>query len=132
MPNLSMSSEINHEKNNKDYTSQSKLLRELIMGFRTTQIIATAAKLNLAACLANGPQSVAQLAAATKTNEERLYRLLRALTCLRILEKKQDATFTLTPLGSILRDDVSGSLRNVAILYGEPWDEQVLLCCNCD
>ena len=103
----------------KDYTSQGKLLRELIMGFRTTQIIATAAKLDLAAHLKNGPQSATQLAAATKTNEGRLYRLLRALTSLGILETKQDATFSLAPLGNLLRDDVPGSLRNVAILYGE-------------
>ena len=121
MPNLSTSSENRHQEYDKDYTSQGKLLRELIMGFRTTQIIATAAKLDLAARLENGPQSAAQLAAATKTNEERLYRLLRALTSLGILEKNQDATFSLAPLGNLLRDDVPGSLRNVAILYGEPW-----------
>ena len=121
MPNLSISSENRHQEYDKDYTSQGKLLRELIMGFRTTQIIATAAKLDLAARLEDGPQSAAQLAAATKTNEERLYRLLRALTSLGILEKNEDATFSLAPLGSLLRGDVSGSLRNVAILYGEPW-----------
>jgi len=121
MPNLSTSSEDGHQEYDKDYTSQGKLLRELIMGFRTTQIIATAAKLELAARLENGPQSAAALAAATKTNEGRLYRLLRALTSLGILDKNDDATFSLTPLGNLLRDDVSGSLRNVAILYGEPW-----------
>ncbi len=91
------------------------------MGFRTTQIIATAAKLDLAALLENGPQSAAALAVQTKTNEGRLYRLLRALTSLGILEKNHDATFSLAPLGELLCDNVSGSLRNVAILYGEPW-----------
>ena len=91
------------------------------MGFRTTQIIATAAKLDLAAHLKNGPQSATQLAAATKTNEARLCRLLRALTSLGILEANDDSTFGLAFLGNALRDDVPGSLRNVAIVYGEAW-----------
>ena len=121
MPNLSTSSENRHQEYDKDHPSQGKLLRELIMGFRTTQIIATAAKLDLAARLENGPQTATQLATATKTNEARLYRLLRALTGLGILENNNDATFSLAPLGDLLRDGVSGSLRNVAILYGEPW-----------
>jgi hypothetical protein len=43
------------------------------------------------------------------------------LTSIGILEGSQDATFSLAPLGSLLHGDVSGSLRNVAVLYGEPW-----------
>jgi O-methyltransferase domain/Dimerisation domain len=121
MPKLPTSSENRAHKSDEDSASQGKLLRELIMGFRTTQVIATAAKLDLPAHLQNGPQTAAQLSAATKTNEERLYRLLRALTSLGILEKNHDATFNLAPLGTLLRADVSDSLRNIAILYGEPW-----------
>lgn len=121
MPNISSSSETRRQADDKSYSSQLPLLRELIMGFRATQIIATAAKLDLAAFLENGPQSAAQLAAATKTNEERLYRLLRALTNLDVLKANEDATFSLAPLGKLLRDGVPGSLRSVAILYGESW-----------
>ena len=46
---------------------------------------------------------------------------LRALASLGILETNNDATFSLAALGNVLRDDVPGSLRNVAILYGEAW-----------
>jgi hypothetical protein len=119
MSNISTSEKT--QEHTEDYMSQGKLLRELIMGFRTTQIIATAAKLDLAARLKNGPQSATQLAAATQTNEGRLYRLLRALTSLGILETNDDATFSLAALGNVLCGDVPGSLRNVAILYGEAW-----------
>jgi ubiquinone/menaquinone biosynthesis C-methylase UbiE len=119
MANALTSEEI--QEYNKNNVSQGNLLRELIMGFRTTQIIATAAKLNLAAHLKNGPQSAAQLAAATRTDEERLYRLLRALASLGILETRHDATFSLAAPGKLLCEEVPGSLRNVAILYGEAW-----------
>ncbi len=119
MPNTSTSDET--QEYTKHYASPGELLRELIMGFRATQIIATAAKLDLAAHLKNGPQSATQLATATKTNEARLYRLLRALTSLGILEANDDSTFGLAAVGNALRDDVPGSLRNIAIVYGEAW-----------
>src|SRR5688572_25390487 len=94
------------QEDNKANASRGKLLRELIMGFRTTQIIATAAKLDLAAHLKNGPKSATQLAAATRTDEGRLYRLLRALVSLGILETKQDATFSLAATGRLLCEEV--------------------------
>ena len=119
MANALTSEEI--QEYNKDNASQGKLLRELIMGFRTTQIIATAAKLDLAARLKNGPQSATQLAAATRTDEGRLYRLLRALDqSWNFGNKTRMLHSVLQPPGKLLCEEVPGSLRNVAILYGEP------------
>jgi hypothetical protein len=95
--------------------------RRLLMGFRTTQLIHIAARLALADRLKEGPQDVATLAAATGAHPGALYRLLRALASMDIFAETADRRFELTALAQTLRSDVNGSLRNLAVLYGEEW-----------
>jgi hypothetical protein len=96
-------------------------LRQLIMGFRTTQLVYAAAKLGLADALQDGPQDVAHLAAWTGSQPHTLRRLLRALTSLGIVAETSDGRFTSTALSGLLQSDAAGSLRNVAVLYGDEW-----------
>jgi hypothetical protein len=98
-----------------------EVLREQIMGFRTTQMIHVAAKLGLADQLAAGPCSVERLAAATGAEPQALHRLLRALASLGIFAEDPAGDFALTPQAALLRSDVQGSLKDVALLYGEDW-----------
>jgi hypothetical protein len=113
------SSETNVQRNEERIQAQK--LQGLIMGFRTTQIIATAARLNLAEHLKDGPKTYLQLASITRTDARTLYRLMIALTNLDIVEKNADGTFSISVLGKLLEDHAQGSLRYVAMLYGEPW-----------
>jgi O-methyltransferase domain/Dimerisation domain len=94
-------------------------MRELIMGFRASQFIFVAAKLGLADELANGPRNAAALAATVGAAPEPLYRLMRALASIGILQESPERTFALTPLAHPLRSDVPGSLRSTALLYGD-------------
>ena len=96
-------------------------LREQIMGFRTTQMIHVAAKLGLADLLAAGPRSVAELAAAAGAEPQALHRLLRALASLGIFAEDPAGDFVLTAQAELLRTDVQGSLRDIALLYGDDW-----------
>ena len=96
-------------------------LRDRIMGFRITQMIHVAAKLGLADHLAAGPRSVADLANAVAAEPEALYRLLRALAGLGIFAENAVGEFALTPQAELLRSDVQGSLRDIALLFGEDW-----------
>ncbi len=96
-------------------------LREQIMGFRTTQMIHVAAKLGLADLLAAGPRSVEELAAAAGAEPQALHRLLRALASLGIFAEDPAGDFVLTPQAELLRTDVQGSLRDIALLYGDDW-----------
>jgi hypothetical protein len=96
-------------------------LREQIMGFRATQMIYVAAKLKLADHLAAGPRSPAELAVLVGAEPHALYRLLRALASLGIFSEDANGAFALTPQAELLRSDVQGSLRSVALLYGEDW-----------
>ena len=96
-------------------------LREQIMGFRTTQMIHVAAKLGLADRLAAGPRPVEALAAAVGAEPQALHRLLRALASLGIFAQDEAGDFALTPQAELLRSDVQGSLRDIALMYGEDW-----------
>ncbi|HEX6223110.1 MAG TPA: methyltransferase [Chryseolinea sp.] len=109
------------EKNGQTQNSVASSLRELIMGFRNTQLISVAAKLNLAEHLKSGPKTAEELSEITHTNPAGLHRLLRALTSLGIFEEMEDGTFSATTSGALLRDDTPGSLRSMAVLYGAEW-----------
>ena len=98
-----------------------EVLREQIMGFRATQMIHVAAKLGLADLLAAGPRPVEELAADVGAEPQALHRLLRALASLGIFAEDPAGDFVLTPQAELLRSDVQGSLRDVALLYGEDW-----------
>lgn len=84
-----------------------------------TQTVYVAAKLNLADLLADGSRSSTQLADATNTHADSLHRLLRFLAILGVFEQVDSDRFALTPIGELLRTDVPGSGRSLAIFRGE-------------
>ncbi|MGH3936295.1 MAG: methyltransferase [Pseudonocardiaceae bacterium] len=84
-----------------------------------TQAVYVAAKLGLADLLADGSRSSAQLADATGTHTVSLHRLLRFLAILGVVEQVESDRFALTPVGELLRADVPGSGRSLAIFRGE-------------
>ena len=93
-------------------------LRQLIMGFRASQMIYVAAKLGIADHLDAGPQTADALAQAVGAAPRPLYRLLRALASLGIFVESGEGTFALTPMGRLLQGK-PGSLRSSALLYGD-------------
>jgi hypothetical protein len=103
-----------------DARTMTRQLIEMIMGFRVTQLIYVAAKLEIADLLASGPQSSTALAKASGADERSLYRLLRALASLGIFAELEEARFALTPLAQLLRKGVPGSMHGIALLYGDP------------
>ena len=74
-----------------------------------------AAKLGIAELLKDGPRSAHELAEATGTNPQALYRLLRALASIDIFAEDQ-GRFDLTPLAECLLDPYTKAL---AIMRGE-------------
>ncbi len=84
-----------------------------------TQAVYVAAKLGLADLLADGSRSSTQLADATDTHAGSLYRLLRFLAILGVFEQVDADRFALTPIGELLRTDVPGSGRSLALFRGD-------------
>jgi O-methyltransferase domain/Dimerisation domain len=99
-------------------------LRQLIMGFRITQLIHVAAKLGLADHLALKAQTATELARSVAAEPGPLYRLLRALASVGVFSESAGGVFEMTPMAELLCSDRPGSLRSTAILYGDEvvWD----------
>ena len=94
-------------------------LLQMISGYWVSQCISVVAKLNIADHLAQGPQSCTVLADLTQSNEEALYRVLRALASVGIFTETQPKTFALTPLAEYLREEVPNSQKYTAVMLGE-------------
>ena len=86
-----------------------------------SQPIRVAAQLGIADLLADGPMSVDDLAAKSKTHPPTLYRLLRALAGMGIFEELEDRAFGLTSLGQCLR---TGAMRAMALTFLSDWHEK--------
>src|SRR3954452_12858524 len=93
-------------------------LRRLVNGFQVSQTLHVAAVLGIADLLADERRTSDDLAAATGSDEGALYRLLRALAAIGVLEERDGRLFALAPLGERLRSDVPGSLRAWAAFVG--------------
>jgi ubiquinone/menaquinone biosynthesis C-methylase UbiE len=96
-------------------------LRDMIMGFRVTQMLYVAATLNLPGHLIDGPQSAEEIAARVGADSTSLHRLMRSLTSLGILAEAGGGRFSVTALGRLLAPDAPNSLAGLAILYGDEW-----------
>jgi hypothetical protein len=98
---------------------QVKIL-QMMNAYRLAQSISVAAKLGIADLLTQ-PQSITELAQATSTHPQSLYRLLRVLASFDIFTENENGLFHLTPRGALLQSNVSNSLRDYAIVVGEMW-----------
>lgn len=96
-------------------------LRRMINGYQVSQALHVAATLGLSDLLADGPRSVADLAAATGTDERTLWRLLRALASVGVYAGGEEGRFTNTELGEALRSDAPRSVAGWARLIGRPY-----------
>lgn len=67
-----------------------------------------------------GPRTADEVAAETGLDPTLLYRLLRALASLGLLNEAPRRRFNLTERGALLRTDAPGSLRYMAVLEGGP------------
>jgi len=94
---------------------------DLLTGMMKTQAIHHATRLGVASLVQDVPKNTAELASATGTQPEALYRLLATLASMGIFEEVEPGYFAQTPLSHVLRPDVPGSMYDVALLHGEEW-----------
>ncbi len=94
-------------------------ITEIMSAYWVSQAVYVAARLGIADLLTDGPQTAEQLAVATDTHAESLYRLLRALASVGIFEEDPQHRFALTPLADQLRSDREGSQRAFVLMMGE-------------
>jgi O-methyltransferase domain/Dimerisation domain len=93
------------------------VLLDRIQGLWYSKAIEVAVRLTLPDLLADGSQSVDALAAATGMHAPSLYRLLRALASIDIFAETE-GKFTNTEISHLLRSDIAGSLKQMALWMG--------------
>lgn len=93
-------------------------LIQMVAGYWVSQAIYVAAQLNLADLLKDGPKTADELAAATDTHPDSLYRLLRALSSVGVFAEEEGRRFRPTPLSAPLQTG-PGSARALTIHLGE-------------
>ena len=104
-----------HSPSREERAAAAEMLR-MIWGVHISRAVYVVAELGIADLLAGGPMSTARLAEATGTHAPSLYRVLRSLASLGVLNEQPDGTFALTRLGARLRTDVAASMRSWAML----------------
>lgn len=100
-------------------------LLNMICATWTTQLLAAGAELKVADALKSGALSAAEVAERTKTDPAIMYRILRAMGSLGVLKELESRRFELTEMGQLLRSDVPGSMRALAMMLGQPWHNRV-------
>jgi hypothetical protein len=95
-------------------------------GISKSLSIHTAAKLQIADHLANGSKNIDELANATSTHPDSLYRLMRALASEGIFHELQGKRFETTPQGHALEKNAKNSIWPMAMLicheiWRDPW-----------
>jgi len=94
-------------------------LAEMLTAYWQSQALYAAARFNLADRLAEGPKTAEQLAPECGAHADSLYRLMRALTSLGVLEEDASGRFTLTDFGQPLRTGGPGSMHALALMTGD-------------
>jgi hypothetical protein len=87
------------------------------VGHYVSRALALAAKLRLADEIGEEARNAEELATATSTHAPSLRRVLRLLTSVGIFEERADGTFANTELGTLLRSNAPGSMRDAVLLF---------------
>jgi hypothetical protein len=96
-------------------------LMQLTMGKFVSRSITAIANLGIADHI-SGPTTVDSIAAATKTNPDALYRVLRALAAVGLFVESEGRKFALTPASEPLRTDHPKSMRAMCRMLNSDWN----------
>ncbi|WP_086821161.1 methyltransferase [Allokutzneria sp. NRRL B-24872] len=90
----------------------------MLFAFCPAQVVHTVARLGVADALADGARTTSQLATELDLHEPSLKRLLRGATQVGLVKETEPDVYTLTGAGEVLREGVTGSVRNLALTFG--------------
>ncbi len=95
------------------------MLIRTLFGYKATQCLYVAAKLNIADYLVSESRTIDELAKLTNTHQESLYRVLRCLVSLNIFQEESPKVFALNANARQLVSDTENSIKDFVILCGE-------------
>jgi len=95
------------------------MLAKLLYGYKATQCLYVAAKLNIADHLLSGKKNIHDLARTTNTNCDALYRVMRCLAALGVFNEESEKIFSLNSAADDLLSDSENTMKDFIILCGE-------------
>ena len=98
-----------------------QLLGQLLSGKQLTYSLSGVARLGVADHMNATPMAVDEIAAAVGAHTPSLYRVMRMLASMGVFNEVQGKRFALSPAGELLRSDAPGSMRYIAMMFGDPW-----------
>ena len=107
-----------------DRTAQTELpppmvFMQLLFGKQLTYSLSGVARLGVADHMGKTGSAVEELAAKVGGHAPSLYRVMRMLASLGVFKESPPRHFALTPVGELLKTDAPGSLRYMAMMFGE-------------
>ena len=98
-----------------------KLLGQLLSGKQLTYSLSGVARLGVADHMSAMPIAVDKIAAKVGAHTPSLYRVMRMLASMGVFNEVHGKRFALSPAGELLRSDAPGSMRYIAMMFGDPW-----------
>ncbi len=95
------------------------LLVEMAQGYFRGKVLCAAVRLGVPDALGDDEKSLEELAAATACDADALYRLLRALACIGVVEETTSARFVLKEFGKPLRKDSPDSVWASIVFWAD-------------
>ncbi len=92
------------------------LVMQALFGFMVTRCLSAVAALGVPDALNDGPLYYTDLAQATGTDQKALHRVMRMLSGVGIFAEPEPGRYALTPASQLLRSDVPGSMRDMAVM----------------
>jgi hypothetical protein len=96
-------------------------MTQMLFGKHITYSLSAVARLGVADHMGVTPVLTETLAEKVGVHAPSLYRVMRMLASLGVFAEPETGMFALTPLGELLRTDAPGSMRYLAIQFGDPW-----------
>ena len=92
--------------------SPSQTIMRLGLGFGTSQALRVVAELHIPDLLGAGERTIDQLADASASNADALYRVMRLLATENVFREVSPRRFALTDIGAALRSDLPSGPRD--------------------
>ena len=101
-------------------------LFQALFGFMVTRTLSAVAELNVADALRDGPRHYTELAQAVGADQRSLHRAMRMLAATGVFAEPEPGTFALTLVSDLLKSDIPGSMRDMAVMitaesHWQPW-----------
>lgn len=96
-------------------------MMQLLFGKMVFSSVTAIARLGVPDYIGETPRDVEDIARESSTDAPSLYRVLRLLASIGLFTEAPARHFAITPFGAVLRSDHPRSMRDLAIMFSDPW-----------